>query len=67
MFVETKRGADALEEFLSRCPDGYRVSSIHGDRHQSQREQALSSFRRGITPILVATAVCISFNTNMFL
>jgi len=33
------------------------VSSIHGDRHQREREQALSSFRNGVTPILVATAV----------
>lgn len=57
VFVETKRGADALEDFLVRCPDNYRVSSIHGDRHQREREQALASFRQGITPILVATAV----------
>lgn len=57
VFVETKRGADALEHFLISCPEQYRVSSIHGDRHQREREQALSSFRRGVTPILVATAV----------
>lgn len=57
VFVETKRGADALEDFLIRCPDNYRVSSIHGDRHQREREQALASFRSGQTPILVATAV----------
>lgn len=59
VFVETKRGADALEDFLYRCPEQYRVSSIHGDRHQREREQALSSFRSGVTPILVATAVSI--------
>jgi len=57
VFVETKRGADALEHFLVSCPDNYRVSSIHGDRHQREREQALASFRSGNTPILVATAV----------
>lgn len=57
VFVETKRGADALEDFLVRCPDNYRVSSIHGDRHQREREQALAYFRSGQTPILVATAV----------
>lgn len=57
VFVETKRGADALEDFLIRCPDNYKVSSIHGDRHQREREQALAYFRSGYTPILVATAV----------
>ena len=57
VFVETKRGADALDNFLVHCPDNYRVSSIHGDRHQREREQALASFRSGQTPILVATAV----------
>jgi len=57
VFVETKRGADALEDFLYHCPENYKASSIHGDRHQREREQALSSFRTGVTPILVATAV----------
>lgn len=33
------------------------VSSIHGDRSQNEREEALYSFRNGRTPILVATAV----------
>ena len=61
VFVETKRGADALEDFLISCPDKYRVSSIHGDRHQREREQALASFRSGVTPILVATAVSSKF------
>lgn len=55
MFVETKRGADALEDFLFRS--GFPATSIHGDRSQSEREQALKSFRSGRTPILVATDV----------
>lgn len=55
MFVETKRGADALEEYLYR--EGYPVTSIHGDRSQREREDALKRFRSGKTPILVATAV----------
>lgn len=54
-FVETKKGADALEGFLSK--EGYPVTSIHGDRSQKEREEALWSFRTGRTPILVATAV----------
>ncbi|XP_037562267.1 putative ATP-dependent RNA helicase Pl10 isoform X2 [Dermacentor silvarum] len=54
-FVETKKGADSLEHFLLK--EGYPVTSIHGDRTQREREEALWSFRTGRTPILVATAV----------
>uniref|UniRef100_A0A672J3Z2 RNA helicase n=1 Tax=Salarias fasciatus TaxID=181472 RepID=A0A672J3Z2_SALFA len=55
VFVETKKGADALEDFLYR--EGYACTSIHGDRSQRDREEALSQFRSGKCPILVATAV----------
>lgn len=55
IFVETKKGADALEDFLYR--EGYSATSIHGDRSQREREAALSSFKSARTPILVATAV----------
>jgi ATP-dependent RNA helicase DDX3X len=55
VFVETKKGADSLEEFLHM--EGYPVTSIHGDRSQREREDALRQFRSGNTPILVATAV----------
>ncbi|XP_014254826.1 ATP-dependent RNA helicase DDX3X isoform X2 [Cimex lectularius] len=55
VFVETKKGADALEDFLHS--HNYPVTSIHGDRTQKEREEALRSFRSGHTPILVATAV----------
>jgi len=55
VFVETKKGADSLEEFL--YSNGYPVTSIHGDRTQREREDALKSFRSGNTPVLVATAV----------
>ena len=44
-----------LEEFLGNLR--FPVTSIHGDRTQSEREEALRSFRAGHTPILVATAV----------
>lgn len=57
VFVETKKGADALEDFLYR--EGYSCTSIHGDRSQRDREEALHQFRSGQCPILVATAVCI--------
>uniref|UniRef100_A0AAR5PGG0 RNA helicase n=3 Tax=Dendroctonus ponderosae TaxID=77166 RepID=A0AAR5PGG0_DENPD len=55
VFVETKKGADSLEDFLHQ--EGYPVTSIHGDRSQREREDALKQFRSGNTPILVATAV----------
>lgn len=57
VFVETKKGADALEDFLYR--EGYACTSIHGDRSQRDREEALHQFRSGRCPILVATAVSI--------
>lgn len=55
IFVETKKGADSLEEFLYQC--SHPVTSIHGDRTQKEREEALRCFRSGDCPILVATAV----------
>lgn len=55
VFVETKKGADSLDVFLHS--EGYPVTSIHGDRTQREREDALKQFRSGQTPILVATAV----------
>ena len=39
VFVETKKGADQLDEFLYR--EGFPVTSIHGDRTQREREEAL--------------------------
>ena len=55
VFVETKRMADMLSDFLytNRIP----ATSIHGDRSQREREAALQTFRTGRTPVLVATAV----------
>lgn len=55
VFVETKKGADMLEEFLHKL--NFPVTSIHGDRSQYEREDALRNFRGRYTPILVATAV----------
>ncbi|XP_018021614.1 ATP-dependent RNA helicase DDX3X isoform X1 [Hyalella azteca] len=55
VFVETKKGADSLEDFLYRR--NYPVISIHGDRSQREREDALRVFKSGQCPILVATAV----------
>merc|ERR1719232_583567 len=55
VFVETKKGADQLDDFLYR--QGFPVTSIHGDRTQREREEALRRFKSGQTPIIVATAV----------
>ncbi|KAF9615129.1 hypothetical protein IFM89_022059 [Coptis chinensis] len=55
VFVETKRGADALEHWLSRS--GFPATAIHGDKIQMERERALRSFKTGATPIMVATDV----------
>ncbi len=39
IFVETKRSADTLEQYLYDC--GLPATSIHGDRSQREREQGL--------------------------
>lgn len=55
IFVETKRGADQLEEILYN--NNIPTASIHGDKSQREREEALKSFKSGKTPVLVATDV----------
>jgi len=55
VFVETKKAAEHLEEFLYRSQ--IPATSIHGDRSQREREYALASFRRGHPAVLVATDV----------
>ena len=37
--------------------EGHSASSIHGDKTQMQRENVLSRFRSGKTPVLIATDV----------
>ncbi|KAJ9576018.1 hypothetical protein L9F63_007118 [Diploptera punctata] len=55
VFVEMKRTADFIAAFLSE--NDYPTTSIHGDRLQREREEALSDFKSGRMGILVATAV----------
>lgn len=55
VFVETKRCADFLATYLSE--NDIKSTSIHGDRLQREREQALWDFKRGICKTLVATGV----------
>ncbi|XP_013162997.1 PREDICTED: ATP-dependent RNA helicase vasa, isoform A [Papilio xuthus] len=55
VFVETKRNADFIAAMLSE--QQMLTSSIHGDRMQQEREEALHNFKSGRHCILVATAV----------
>lgn len=41
VFVETKKGADALEDYLAR--NGFPATTIHGDRTQQEREMVRPS------------------------
>jgi len=55
IFVETKRACDYVEDLL--CGRGFPACSIHGDKSQREREEALRSFKRAHTPVMVATDV----------
>ncbi|KNB46031.1 hypothetical protein JH06_1558 [Blastocystis sp. subtype 4] len=55
IFVETKRKADMLQRYL--YDQRFYVSTIHGDRSQSEREEALNAFKSNRVQILVATDV----------
>jgi len=55
IFVGKKTTADYLSAYLSG--EGMPATSIHGDRAQRQREEALSDFTSGKFPILVGTSV----------
>jgi len=55
IFTETKRKADDLSRKMKR--DGWPAMCIHGDKSQQDREWVLQEFRKGSTPILVATDV----------
>lgn len=55
VFVEMKRQADFVGSYLST--NGFRSVTLHGDRYQEQREEALSAFRSSKYRVLVATSV----------
>lgn len=55
VFVETKKKADMIEDYL--LDGNFPAISIHGDRTQQEREDALRHFKSGRRPILVATDV----------
>ncbi|KAF2741328.1 putative DEAD/DEAH box RNA helicase [Polyplosphaeria fusca] len=55
VFVNTKAKCDIVDDFLFN--KGLPSTSIHSDRTQREREDALRSFRTARTPIMVATGV----------
>jgi ATP-dependent RNA helicase RhlE len=55
VFTRTKRGAQRLARELAR--EGFNAAMIHGDRSQSQRNEALSGFQEGRFQVLVATDI----------
>lgn len=55
VFVETRRQADFLASFLSESE--HPTTSIHGERLQRQREEALMDFKSGKMKVLIATSV----------
>jgi ATP-dependent RNA helicase RhlE len=55
VFSRTKHGANKLAKSL--CAAGFPADAIHGNKSQAQREKALEKFKKGLTPVLVATDV----------
>jgi len=55
IFTRTKHRADKLARQIAH--GGHRVTSLHSNRTQGQREQALSGFKSGHFPIMVATDI----------
>lgn len=55
IFRRTKYGVDKLEKSLTK--NGYKVDSIHGDKTQKLRQEALQKFKDGEVNILIATDV----------
>jgi ATP-dependent RNA helicase RhlE len=55
IFRRTKFGVDKLEQTLLK--NHYDVMSLHGDKSQSARQEALNAFKNKKVPILIATDV----------
>jgi ATP-dependent RNA helicase RhlE len=55
VFTRTKHRADRVARVLSKA--GISGAAIHGNRSQSQRQQALEGFKRGRHKVLVATDI----------
>jgi ATP-dependent RNA helicase RhlE len=55
VFTRTKHGANRVVKDLAHA--GVSAEPIHGNKSQSARERALTSFKRGATRVLVATDI----------
>jgi ATP-dependent RNA helicase RhlE len=55
VFTRTKHGADRVVRHLVTA--GVNAAAIHGNKSQAQRTAALLAFRKGTTPVLVATDI----------
>lgn len=55
IFLRTRDRTEKLARILRK--KGFHIAELHGDRSQSQRQQALNGFRKGRFDILVATDV----------
>jgi len=55
IFRRTRHGVDKLEETLIK--NDYKVESLHGDKPQSDRQEALNRFKNREANILIATDV----------
>ena len=55
VFTRTKHRADKVARQIAHA--GHRVTSLHGNRTQGQRERALHGFKTGHFPIMVATDI----------
>ncbi len=55
IFSRTKHGAEKLKTGL--VVDGFKATSVHGNKSQGQRDRAIKTFRSGEMDILVATDV----------
>ncbi len=61
IFVASRADRESITKLMRESPDiggkGLLIDSIHGDRHQSDRNAALASLRKGKLAALVATDV----------
>jgi len=55
VFTRMKHGANRLAEYLSK--EGIPAMAIHGNKSQGARTKALSEFKSGALPVLVATDI----------
>ncbi|KAI1259857.1 P-loop containing nucleoside triphosphate hydrolase protein [Xylariaceae sp. FL1019] len=55
IFVNSKRQADEVDDYLFN--KGLPCTSMHADRTQREREDAMRAFRSGRTPVLIATGI----------